>query len=79
MAGTTLRVQAPAGFMLRWTANEWQEIHDTRSTATSLGIEFVNIPILQEQRSPIRFTFHWLEADRWEGKDFEVTVENPAG
>ena len=30
---------------------------DTPSSPTALGIEFVDIPILREQVSPIRFTF----------------------
>ena len=79
MAGRTLRVQAPAAFKLRWTANEWQEVHDTESTATALAIEFVNIRIVPEQRAPIRFTFYWLETGRWEGRDFQVNVESAAG
>jgi hypothetical protein len=27
----------------------------------------------------VRFTFYWLEANRWEGTDFEVTVKAEAG
>ena len=79
IAGRTLRVQAPAPFKLRWTANEWQEVHDTESTATALGIESVDILISQEQRAPIRFTFYWLETGRWEGRDFQVNVARSVG
>jgi glucoamylase len=79
MAGRTLRVQAPAAFKLRWTANEWQEVHDTASTATALEIEFVDILIAPEQRAPIRFTFYWLATGRWEGHDFQVNVASAAG
>lgn len=78
IAGMGLRIQAPAAFRLRWTANGWQETHDTRSVATALGIEFVDLPIGPEQRAPIRFTFYWVEANRWEGRDFEVAVQQIA-
>ncbi|MEP7274291.1 MAG: glycoside hydrolase family 15 protein, partial [Acidobacteriota bacterium] len=78
IAGIELRVQAPAAFRLRWTANEWQETHDTRSIATALGIEFVDLPIGPEERAPIRFTFYWVEANRWEGREFEVAVQQIA-
>lgn len=71
-----LRVQAPAAFWLHWTDNEWQDVYDTRSTPTALGIEFVDIPIALQQRSPIRFTFRWMEGDRWEGKDYAVTIDH---
>jgi len=73
-AGMTLRVQAPAGFALRWTNDEWQEVHDSRSTPTELGIEFVDIGIPSEQRDPIRFTFYWPQEDRWEGRNFQVAI-----
>jgi glucoamylase len=79
LVGRRLRVQAPAAFKLRWTANEWVEAHDTESTATALGIEFVDIPISQEQRAPIRFTFYWLKAGRWEGRDFQVDITASPG
>lgn len=72
--GWTLRVQCPAPFRLRWTANNWQEAHDTRSTSTALGIEFVDIPIAETQQAPITFTFYWPEEDRWEGRNYEVSV-----
>jgi glucoamylase len=74
-AGWTLRIQAPAAFWLHWTKNEWQEVQDTRSTATALGIEFVDIPIAPEQRAPVRFTFRWAAGDRWEGRDYVVFIK----
>jgi glucoamylase len=72
--GQTLRVQAPAEFILHWTANEWQTIHDTPTRTTPLGISFVDLPIVQGQRMPIRFTFRWADGDRWEGQDYAVEV-----
>ena len=27
------------------------------------------------QGAPIRFTFFWPAAERWEGRDFAITVE----
>jgi glucoamylase len=78
VAGMGLRIQAQAAFRLRWTANGWQETHDTRSIATALGIEFVDLPIGPEQRAPIRFTFYWVGANRWDGRDFKVEVKQIA-
>jgi glucoamylase len=73
-AGCTLRVQAPAAFRLRWSRDEWQTIDETPSNPTPLGIEFVDIPVSPDQRAPIRFTLFWPAADRWEGRDYEVTI-----
>ncbi len=77
--GQVLRIQAPAHFRLRWTSDEWQTPQDTDSTPTGLGIEFVDLPIAQQQKAPIRFTFLWTEGDRWEGRDYEVVVSQPGG
>ncbi|HMA39362.1 MAG TPA: glycoside hydrolase family 15 protein, partial [Gemmatimonadales bacterium] len=72
--GWTLRVQADAPFRLHWTIDEWREPRDSPSDATALGIHFVDVPVPSGQRAPIRFTFFWLDAERWEGKDFMVAV-----
>jgi glucoamylase len=73
-AGMTLRVQAAAGFVLRWTNDEWQEVHDSPSTPTEVDIEFVDIDVPKEQRAPLDFTFYWPQEDRWEGRNFQVAV-----
>ena len=51
------------------------QLEDTASTPTALGIEFVDVPIARLQAPPIRFTFFWPAAERWEGRDFAITVE----
>jgi glucoamylase len=73
--GWTLRIQAASHFMLHWSLDDWRTAKDTLSTPTGLEIEFVDIHVLLAQQMPIRFTFFWTEADRWEGRDYLVTVE----
>jgi len=76
-AGTMLRIHAAAPFRLRWTDDEWAGVEDAASRPTAPGIEFVDLPIARLQTAPIRFTFFWPEVERWEGRDFAITVENP--
>ena len=71
--GTRLRIQANLPFMLHWTSDEWRHSTDTRSTATGVDIEFVDLP-LPEQKTTIRFTFLWVDENRWEGKDYKVEL-----
>lgn len=71
-AGTLLRIQAPGPFVLRWTADEWTEAHDTPSVPTSLGVEYVDLPVPPDQRAPIRLAFG--RETGWEGRDYEVTL-----
>ena len=73
--GHTLRIQAPAAFRLHWTKDEWQSIHDTDSSGTPLKVHFADIPIVRDQRAPVRFTFFYPESSRWEGRDYIVRVE----
>ncbi|MEO6779760.1 MAG: glycoside hydrolase family 15 protein [Bradyrhizobium sp.] len=73
--GHVLRVQMPAAFRLHWSADEWQSVKDTPSSATTLGVDFVDIPILAAQQAPIRFTFFWTATNRWEGRDYMVSIK----
>jgi glucoamylase len=72
--GYVLRIQAQTSFRLRWSDDEWQTVKDTPSSATTLGVEFVDIPITAAQRAPIRFTFLWTPSDHWDGRDYIVSV-----
>jgi glucoamylase len=74
-AGTVLRIQADSPFLLHWTSDDWQHSIDTRSQGTAIGVEFVDIRVPQKQKSPIRFTFLWLEENRWESRDYTVNLQ----
>jgi glucoamylase len=73
-AGDILRIQAGAPFLLHWTRDDWATTEDSRSTPTPLGIEYFDIATPPQRSGRIRFTFFWMEAGRWEGRDFEVAV-----
>lgn len=76
--GMTLRVLGTAPFVLHWTANEWQETHDTAARDSELGVHYVDLPTSSGQQAPLRFTFLWTDSGKWEGRDYAVAVE-PAG
>ena len=71
--GTLLRIQASFPFLLHWSNDEWQHSMDIVSSPTGIGIEFVDIAVPQ-QNAPIRFTFLWLNENRWEGQDYKVEI-----
>jgi glucoamylase len=72
--GYVLRIQAEASFRLHWSEDEWQTVKDNASSPTTLGVEYVDIPVLEAQHAPIRFTFFWKATDHWEGRDFMVSI-----
>ncbi len=74
-AGKLLRVEVRAPASIHWSADNWQTIHDTRTEDTGLGLHIADLPTnAVTAGSTVRFTFHWIEARRWEGTDFAVDV-----
>ena len=72
--GFVLRIQAPGGFRLHWSEDEWQTVRDSVSIHTVLGVEYVDIPVASAQQGNIRFTFYWAASDSWEGRDYLVGI-----
>jgi len=75
--GWELRIVAAAPFRLRWSDDGWTTVRDTDATTTALGLHYVDLQGGKADGAPLTFTFHWTEADRWEGRDFEVQVVPP--
>jgi glucoamylase len=78
-AGSILRIQTTAPFRLHWTCNEWKQAQDMSSTSIGTGHEYADIRVSPGQRAPVRFTFFWTTASRWEQRDFQVDVLPSAG
>ena len=73
-AGSLLCVMASTPFSLHWSDNEWANVQDTASTPTSIGLEYVDIPVAKTQIAPIRFTFYWPQQSEWQGRNYQVDV-----
>jgi glucoamylase len=73
-AGGLLRIQAKDPFVLHWTRDEWRTVIDTASTMVPLGLTHVDIDVAADETAPIRFTFHWRDPDRWEGRDYTIAI-----
>lgn len=71
-----LRIQTDSPFRLHWTNEEWAQAQDTDSTSIGTGQEYVDVPAAKGQKAPIRFTFFWTVAGRWEGRNFNVEIQN---
>lgn len=62
-------------FRLHWAPDDSRGAKDTPSIATVFGIRYVDIVIPKGQRAPLRFNFYRPEAQRWDGKDFQVEIK----
>jgi glucoamylase len=72
-----LRIYGTEPFRLHWSSDGWQSQHDTDSSANALQIDFVDLPsaVSSSTNVCIRFTFFWLNSNRWEGQDYDVTIQ----
>ncbi len=70
--GQALRVQAPGSFILRWSADGWGTVEDTRAVSTSVGVGYVDLPT--DRPGTLDFTFRWLPDGRWERQDYRVEI-----
>jgi glucoamylase len=73
-----LRIETLVPVLVHWSADNWLTTHDTNSRDTQLGVHVTDLPT---ETLPIGtrvlFTFYWPEADRWEQRDYSVTVTSP--
>ena len=77
--GRTLRIILENAFEIHFSLDNWSTTTDTHSTLTSLGIDYCDIEIPDNQRVSLRFALFWTVARRWEGRDFEVVCTEPEG
>lgn len=76
-SGNLLRVEVRTPAIVHWTDDDWHTTHDTPTQDAGLGLHIADLPTSElAAGSPIRFTFNWIEASRWEGTDFDVVIVN---
>ena len=74
-AGEVLRVHGDAPFTLRWSSDNWKTVNDSTSTQNALQLDYVDIHDQSATAGTcLCFTFLWTEDNRWEGRNYEVTV-----
>jgi len=79
-AGKLLRIETLAPAVIRWSADDWNTIHDVTAHDSGMGIHIADLPTKAiPEGNHNQIYFHWPEADRWEGKDFIVQVDSGRG
>jgi glucoamylase len=74
--GKKLRLLMMEPALVHWTFDNWQTTQDSNSNDSGWNLHHVDLPTetLASGRL-IVFTFYWKNAGRWEGRDYQVTVE----
>jgi glucoamylase len=75
-AGKLLRIETLARAMIHWSADGWITSHDAPSREIAgLGVHIADLPTAElPEGKQVEFTFHWPDADHWEGVNFIVRV-----
>ena len=72
----TLRIVLLTPGRVHWSVDGWKTSHDTDARDTGLGIYTLDLPTASlPVGAKAVFTFFWPAENRWEGKDYVVTVE----
>jgi glucoamylase len=74
--GTTLRLIIGAKGTIVWSADRWATTNKTDSaTVNGLDLWFADLPTENlPDNSVTEFTFFWIDAQKWEGTNWQVTV-----
>src|SRR5580658_8909534 len=74
--GKKLRILMIEPALVHWSFDGWQSNQDSDSVDSGCDMQHVDLPTdaLVTGRQ-IVFTFYWKSGARWEGRDYEVTVE----
>lgn len=74
--GKVLRLVLLSPAKARWSFDGHKSFEDTNTTDTGVGAYIVDLPTTElPVGSLVSFTFYWTETNKWEGADFEVTIE----
>lgn len=71
-AGETIRLIAEAAFEAQWSHDHSKAIHTVRSTETKLGLHYADLDAVPTESAVVKFTFHWVAANRAEGRHFRI-------
>lgn len=75
--GKILRIEVLAPAQIRLSINNWRQVQTLTTTDTGVGIFYADLPTQDLYAgSTVDFTFYWLQAERWEGRNFEITLKN---
>jgi glucoamylase len=70
-AGRPLLIEVYAPAALHWSDDGWASVHHDPMEPRGHGVWTYLFP---HGVGPVQFTFYWHDEQRWEGRDFEVSV-----
>lgn len=75
-AGCKLRIIANQSFRALWTIDAWQTNHLADTNQVGNHICYVDLPVQNLRLGTVSFTLFWTEEQRWEGRNFDVAIDD---
>jgi len=72
--GKILRIETLAKCNVLWTDDNWKTTFRTEAKDLNFGLFTTDIKPKNEEVTTIQFTFYWNQANKWEGKNYSVSV-----
>lgn len=75
--GKILRIEVLSPAKIHWSPNNWKDIKDSHTQDSGLGVFYADLPTDKLAfDSRLVFTIHWIDQDRWEGRDYQVEIKS---
>jgi glucoamylase len=75
--GKILRVETLKSAVIHWSIDGWESYQDTKALDSGLGVFYADLQTDNlHVGSVVAFTFFWPDANKWEGKNFEVSIHS---
>ncbi|HEY6446377.1 MAG TPA: glycoside hydrolase family 15 protein [Acidobacteriaceae bacterium] len=78
-AGKTLRITSASRFQVIWSSDQWHTTQTLESAQLGYAGSYADLPTTPGQTGALLFTLFWLDENRWEGRNFEVELEQEDG
>ncbi|MGC2637642.1 MAG: glycoside hydrolase family 15 protein [Acidobacteriaceae bacterium] len=78
-AGKTLRITSASRFRVIWSSDQWHTTQTLESTQLGYAGSYADLPTIPGQAGVLLFTLFWPDENRWEGRNFEVELEQGNG
>ncbi|HET7851568.1 MAG TPA: glucan 1,4-alpha-glucosidase [Methyloceanibacter sp.] len=74
--GRVLRVELPSAALVHWSVDGWRTARDSPTKDSGLGIHFADLGTASlKPGDAVVFTTYWPAENRWEGVDYQQTVD----
>jgi glucoamylase len=74
--GKELRIIAEQAAKIHWSFDGWATANDLETRAGGLGMHWADLPTDKlPDGTRVVFTFNWVEANRWEGRNFSTLID----